>query len=92
MSASGVVNNWRSKLQINTLKKKLDFEPQSPSVTGNVCYDYNTWGTGIYMGYMFDRNSRGKTSHIEWLFESNLRSFSHFKSSLRDLTRVGWAF
>ena len=21
----------------------LDFEPQSPSVTGNVCYVYNAW-------------------------------------------------
>ena len=24
------------------VKKKLDFEPQSPSITGNVCYSYNT--------------------------------------------------
>ena len=43
-------------------EKKLDFEPLSPSVIGNVCYHYNTWVTGVYMAYMFDRNSGGKTS------------------------------
>ena len=30
---------------------------------------------------MFDRNSEGKTSHIEWLYESNLRFFGYFKCS-----------
>ena len=56
-------------------EKKLDLEPQSPSVTGKVCYHYNSWVTGVYMADIFDRNSRGKASQIEWLFESNLRSF-----------------
>ena len=60
-----VVNNWRSVLQINHLKKKLDFKPESSSVTGKVCYHYNSWVAGAYMGYMFDRNSGGKTSQIE---------------------------
>ena len=50
-----VVNNWRTMLQMNILKKKLDFEPKSPSVTGNVCYHYNTCVTGVYMAYMFDK-------------------------------------
>ena len=31
------------------------FEPKSPSVTGNVCYHYNTCVTGVYMAYMFDK-------------------------------------
>ena len=31
-----VVSNWRSVLQINILKKKI--EPESPSVTGKVSY------------------------------------------------------
>ena len=34
-----------------------------------------------YMTYMFDRNSCGKTSQIEWLFESNLRPSGYFKCS-----------
>ena len=29
--------------------------------------------------YMFDRNPGGKTSQIEWLFESNLMSFGYLK-------------
>ena len=82
--------------------KKLHLEPLSPSVTGNVCYHYKTWVTGVFMVYMFDRNSAGKTSQIEWLFESNLRSSGYFKCSavlwlLLDpscngnlLTKVGW--
>ena len=42
------VNNWRSVLPINILKKKLDFEPESASVTGKVCYHYNSWVSGVY--------------------------------------------
>ena len=37
---------------------------------------------------MFDRNSRGKTSQIEWLLESNLKSFD----SLSDLQRFGFFY
>ena len=36
-----IVNNCRSVLQINIFKK-LNFEPKSASVTGKVCYHYNT--------------------------------------------------
>ena len=57
----------------------------------------------VYMAYMFDRNSREKTSQIKWLFESNLRPFGYFKCSTElwlllepsckgnSLTRVAWA-
>ena len=76
---------WFSKLwsvlQINILKKKLHFELSSLSHTGNVCYHYNTWVTDVYIAHIFDRNSGGKTSQIEWLFESNLRSLGYFKCS-----------
>ena len=30
---------------------------------------------------IFERNSRGKTSQLEWLFESNLRSSGYFECS-----------
>ena len=63
-------------------KKKLDFEPYSPSITGNLCYHYNTWVTDVYMAYMLGRNFGGKTSKIEWLFESNLRTCGYFKCSM----------
>ena len=38
-------------------EKKLDFEYKSPSVKGNMCH--------MYVAYLFDRNSEGKTSQIE---------------------------
>ena len=60
-----VVNIWRSVLQINILKKKIGFEPELLSVTGKVCYHYNSWVTGVYMAYMFDRRKGGKTSQTE---------------------------
>ena len=72
-----VVNNWKSVLQINILKKKVRLWSLSPSVTGNTCCHYNIWVTGVYMAYIFDRNSRGKEFQIEW-FESNLWSFVYF--------------
>ena len=31
-------------------------------VTGNVCYHYNTWVTGVYMSTFY----RKKPSQIEW--------------------------
>ena len=61
------------------LKIKLYFEPESPSVTRNVCYHYNSRVTGAYMACMFVRNSGGNTSQIGWFFESNLRPFGYFK-------------
>ena len=90
------VNNWRSMLQINHLKKvklwtRILF-----------CYRKSSWVTGVNMVYMFHRNSRGKTSQIEWIFESNLRSFGYFNYSTviwlpldpsckgNTLTWVGW--
>ena len=45
----------------------------------NVCRKFmlhNTWLTYVYM---FDRNSGGKTSQIEGLFESNLRFLGYFE-------------
>ena len=66
------------------LKKRVTdkyFEPISPSLTGNVCYHYNSWVTGVHIACLFHRNSGGKTSQIVWLFESNLRSFGCFKCS-----------
>ena len=86
-----VVNNWRSVLQINILKKKLDFEPESPSVTEKVCYHYNSWVSVVYMAYVFDRNSGRKTSQIEWLFESNLRPSGYFKLSVT-IARVSFNY
>ena len=62
-------------------EKKLYFEPESPSVTGKIFYHYNSWVTGVYIACIFHRNPGGKTSQIEWLFESNLRSFGCFKCS-----------
>ena len=71
-------------------------------LTGKLCYHSNAWITGVYMVYMFDRNSGGKTSQIEWLFELNLRSFSYFKCSTalwlfldpsckgNSYARIGW--
>ena len=64
-----------------SFEKKLDFEPEFSSITGNVCYHYNNWVTGVYMACIFHRNSGEKASQIEWLFESNLKSFGYFKCS-----------
>ena len=56
----------------------------------------------IYMAFMFDRNSGGKTWQIKWLFESNVRSFGYIECSTvlsllldpsckgNSLTRVSW--
>ena len=101
-------NSWsceqmKKRFTDKYFRKKLDFEPKSPSVTGKVCYHYNNRVTSVYMMYMFGRNSKRKTFQIEWLFESNLRSFGCFKCFtmfwlLLDsnckrnlLARVGWA-
>ena len=62
------------------IKKRLDFEPVSFPFR-KCSYNCNTWVTGVYMAYMFEWNSGGKTSLIEWLLESNLRSFGYFKCS-----------
>ena len=63
-------------------EKNLDFECESPSVKGKMCYHYSSWAsTNVYMTYFFDRNSEGKTSQNEWLFELNLRSFAYSKCS-----------
>ena len=101
-------NSWSRELlkkhvTDRDIEKKLDFEPESPSVTGKVSYHYNSLVTGVYMACIFHRNSRGKTSQIEWLFESNLGSFGCSKCSTvvwlplnpsckgNLLTRIGWA-
>ena len=45
-------------------EKKVDFEPESPSVTGKVCYHYNSWVTGIYMAFIFHKRLSGWLSHL----------------------------
>ena len=62
------------------IKKRLVFEPVSFPFR-KCSYNCNTWVTGVYMAYMFEWNSGGKTSQIEWLLESNLKSFGYFKCS-----------
>ena len=57
------VNNWGGVLQINILKKSQTLKNNHPPLEWLVSWQ------------MFDRNSGGKTSQIEWFSESNLRSF-----------------
>ena len=40
-------------------------EPEYPSVTGKVCFYYISWVAGVYVAYIFDRNSGEKSSQIE---------------------------
>ena len=83
----GCCDNSRSCEQLKKrvadkyFEKELDFQPKSPSVTGKVCYHYNSWVTGVYRTYVFHINSGGKIFQSKWLFESNLRSFGQFKCS-----------
>ena len=44
------------------------------------------------MVYMFDRNSGGKRFQIEWLFESNLRSFGYSLGMCWDIADVTFSF
>ena len=105
----GCCDNSRSCEQLKKrvadkyFEKKLNFEPKSPSITGKVCYHYNSWVTGVHRTCLFHINSGGKISQTKLLFEWNLRSFGHFKCSTalglplnpsyigNLLTRVGWA-
>ena len=48
-----------------SFEKKLDFEPEFSSITGNVCYHYNSSVTGVYMACIFHRHSGEKASQIE---------------------------
>ena len=77
-----VVNNWRSVLQIKIERfgKKLDFESECYSVTGKVCYRYNSWVTGVYIAYAWQKFRRKNLSYwvIIWI---NLRSFGCFNCS-----------
>ena len=61
-----VAINWRSVLQINILKEKLDFEIDLPYLTEKACYPYNSWVNGAYIAYMFDRIS-GEKSMSDWV-------------------------
>ena len=40
-----------------SFEKKLDFEPESPFITGKVCYHYNSWVTGVYVWQKFRKKS-----------------------------------
>ena len=53
---SGNYKQIKKRVTDKYFEKKLDFEPKLSSVTGKVCYHYNTWMTGANMAYMFDRN------------------------------------
>ena len=75
-----VADNWRSVFPKNILKKDR-FWTLIFFCYGNICNPYNTWVAGVYMAYIFDRNSWRKPSQIEWLFELNLKSFSYFECS-----------
>ena len=83
----GCRDNFRSCEQLKKrvadkyFEKKLDFQPKSSSVTGKVCYHYNSWVTGVYRTWVFHMNSGEKIPQTKWLFESNLRSFGHSKRS-----------
>ena len=82
----GCCDNSRSCKQLKKragdkyFEKKLDFEPKSPSLTRKVCYHYNSWVTGVCRTCLFHINSGGKISQTKWLFESNLRSFGHYRT------------
>ena len=78
-----VVNNWRIVLKINILKRKLCLEFYLPSVKGNVCYHYNTWVTGIYVVYMFDKKTEEKTSQSEWFSLSALQRLASSEPQLQ---------
>ena len=69
----------KKRVPDKSFEKKLGIECESYSVTGKVYYHYNSWVTGVSIAYMCDRNSGGKTSQIQWLFESNWWSFGCFK-------------
>ena len=94
-----VVNNWRSMLQVNILKKSETLNPnhfplQEKYVTITILNDLC-----LHDEYF----SCGKASQTEWLFESNLRSFGYFKGPTalwllldtsckgNSYTRIGWA-
>ena len=102
-NSCGYCDNSRSCEQLKRhvtdkyFEKKLGFEPESP-VTGKVGYHYNSWVTGVCMACIFYWNSGGETSQIEWLSESNLKSFGCFMCSTafwvllnqRQLTYKNW--
>ena len=46
----------KKRVTAKSFEKKLDFEPKSSSVTGKVCYHYNSWVTAVYKTYILDRN------------------------------------
>ena len=75
-----VAGNWRSVFSKNILKK-VGLWSLITFCYGNIYSPYNTWVAGVYMAYIFVRNSWRKPSQIDWLFESNLKSFSYFECS-----------
>ena len=46
-----VVINWRS-ITDKYFEKTVRLWPKSPSVTGKVCYHYNSWVAGVYKAYI----------------------------------------
>ena len=45
---SCICEQLKKRVTDKHFEKKLDFEPESASVTGKVCYHYNSWVSGVY--------------------------------------------
>ena len=74
-------DNGRILFRINIFLKKLDFTPKSPSLTGNVCYYYNTWVTGLVSIWHICLTEIPEEKIANWIIIwINLRTFSYFKS------------
>ena len=61
-------------------EKKSDFKPLSLSDTGNVCYYYDTWVTGVTL-CMCLLTEIPEEKHNWVIIKSILRSFSYFECS-----------
>ena len=100
-----VVDNWSSVLLINIFfLKKIRLWTLIAFRYRNCMLPLQYLSDWYLHGVYFDRISRGKTSQIERLFETNLKSCGYFKCSTalwllldlsskgNSLTIVGWAF
>ena len=73
------------------LAKKTRLKPESPFVKGKVCYHYNRGVTGVYMAYIFDKNSGGKTYQVLWLLQVLYSALTSPGLQLqRQLTYMSW--
>ena len=73
------------------LAKKTRLKPESPPVKGKVCYHYNRGVTSVYMAYVFDKNSGGKTYQVLWLLQVLYSALTSPGLQLqRQLTYLSW--